>query len=219
MNCFSQAADTSSQTSLDSLILFYTRSLQEKTLLYNGREYTRMNQRTIGHPFYASDQPQKGSLVYNGIFYPEAKLTYDIATDEIVMTAFENITISLLNERIAEFSIGDHRFTHIRENEMGVEQGYYEILVEGQFNVLAKHKKQLEQGFNPADPDRYVQYDTYFIRTDAFHQVTSLSALLSLFPGKGPEIRKYLRKNNLRFKKKPAETIVAAVEHYQAIKD
>ena len=201
----------------DSAILLYTTTLGENLLLYNGREYTGNYSRTIGHPFYASDRPQKGSIVYDGIVYPHSAISYDLTNEELFIKTARDVSVKLVKEKIDHFSIGDHVFVRIPESEDN--PGFYEVLYNDTISVLARRRKQLEPTFNLEDPYRYVQYDRYFIRmNNTLREVQSQGSLFSLFPGFQKETRKYMRNTGIRFKKDRENFIIQAVRYYGQIK-
>ena len=206
---------------LDSTIAFYTKSLGQNSLLYNAREYTGSYSRAIGHPFYASDRPQKGSILYDRIAYPHSAIMYDLTTDEIVIKTADDISLKLINEKIEHFSLGERAFVRITANadKKGVVgEGFYEILHNGAMTVFAKRMKQLEPTFNLEDPYRFVQYDRYFIKMNgAYHAVDNERSLLTLFSGHQKDIRRYMRIKGVRFKQDPETFIVQAAEYYSQI--
>jgi hypothetical protein len=209
------------QRMLDSTISFYNKSLGENTLLYNGREYTGNYSRTVGHPFFGSEHPQKGSVLYDETLYPHSAITYDLTTDEVFIKTPENRSLKLLSEKIDHFSLGDDVFVRVvqqPDRKDGPVTGFYEVLYGGGITVLAKRKKQLEPSFNLEDPYRFVQYDRYFIKTkDAYREIDSEGSLMSLFPGKD-ETRKYMRKNGINFKKNRENAIIQVAAYYDQIK-
>jgi hypothetical protein len=208
---------------LDSTIAFYTEILGENTLLYNGREYTGSYSRSIGHPFYASDQPQKGSIVYDGILYSHKAISYDVVNDEIFIKTLQNTSVKLLNEKVEQFSLGDHVFVHIRPQTTGVKgltPGIYEILSNEKVKVAAKRKKQLVPSFNLEDPYRFVHYDRFFLQKGgSFHEVTSDATLFTLFPAQGKDLRKYMRNKGISFKKNPEYAILGVAEYLSGLKN
>jgi len=206
----------------EGAIALYMKTLGESTLLYNGREYIGIHSRTKGHPFYASDLPQKGSVFYNGTLYQHPAVTYDLVQDEIFINAYQNIPVKLLSEKIDHFSLEGREFVKMVQQPKDknvLNSGFYEILYKGVVTVYAKSKKQLEPSFNLEDPYRFVQYDRYFIKKDdAYHEVNTAGALLSLFSGHQKEIRRYLRNENINFKKNRELAIVQGVKYYAQIK-
>ena len=85
---------------VDSTIAFYSKNLGGDLLLYNGREYTGNYSRTIGHPFYASERPQKGSIVYDRIYYPHSAISYDLTSDEVFIKTSQDVSVKLVKEKI-----------------------------------------------------------------------------------------------------------------------
>lgn len=208
---------------LDSTVAFYTERLGENTLLYNGREYTGSYSRSIGYPFYASDQPQKGSIVYDGILYSHPAISYDLVNDEVIIKTIQNKSIKLLNEKIDQFSLGDHVFVHIKQQTPGVkglDPGFYEVLLNDKIKVLAKRKKQLTPSFNLEDPYRFVHYDKFFLKTGgSFQEITSDGSLLASFPSQRKEIKKYMRKKGISFKINPEYAVLGVAEYLGGLKN
>ena len=205
----------------DSTIAFYNHRLGENTLLYNGREYTGNYSRTIGHPFFASDQPQKGNVVYDRILYPHHAISYDLVHDEVFIKTSQNISLKLLKEKIDQFSIGNHLFVRLDEqtDQLGLSTGFYEVLHQGKIIVLANRRKQLVPSFNLEDPYKFVHYDRYFVKINqTYHEILGQSSLISLFPGHQKEIRKYIHQTGINFKKNPESAIVKIAEYFGGLK-
>jgi len=226
LDCSTQAQNPSdsgfSRQILDSTITFYTKNLGGDLLLYNGREYTGNYSRTIGHPFYASDRPQKGSIVYDRIHYPHSAISYDLTNDEIFIKTPQDVSVKLVKEKIDRFSLEGHVFVRISpryDKRDPASEGFYEVLFDDSVTVLAKRKKQLEPTFNLEDPYRFVQYDRYFIRIDdVLREVQNEGSLFSLFPGHQKEIRRYVRNKGVSFKKDRGNFIVQVAQYYGQIK-
>ena len=207
---------------LDSTITFYTQNLGGDLLLYNGREYTGNYSRTIGHPFYASDRPQKGSIVYDRIAYPHPAISYDLTSDEVFIKTTQDVSVKLAKEKVDRFSLDGHLFVRLsprRDKRDQPGDGFYEVLFDDSVTVLAKRRKQLEPTFNLEDPYRFVQYDRYFIRiNDVVREVQNEGSLFSLFPGHQKEIRRYVRNKGVSFKKNRENFIVQVARYYSQIK-
>lgn len=205
----------------DSTIAFYFHHIGENTLLYNGREYTENYSRTIGHPFYASEQPQKGNVVYDRILYPHHAISYDLVHDEVFIKTSQNISLNLLKEKIDQFSIEDHLFVRLNEqtDQSELSTGFYEVLHQSKIIVLAKRRKQLVPSFNLDDPYKFVHYDRYFVKINkAYHEILGHGSLVSLFPGHQKEIRKYIHQTGINFKKNPESAIVKVAEYFGGLK-
>ena len=206
---------------IDSTIAFYNNRLGENILLYNGREYTGNYSRTIGHPFYASDQPQKGMVVYDGVPYPHTAISYDLVKDEVFIKTNQNVSLKLLKEKINQFSLGDRLFIRVdqQSDELPLSMGFYEILHQGRATVLASRRKQLVPSFNLEDPYKFVNYDRYFVKfNNTYHEIENQRSLISLLPGHEKEIRKYLLQTGINFKKNRESAIVKVAEYIGGLK-
>jgi len=207
---------------VDSTIAFYAQHLGGDLLLYNGREYTGNYSRTIGHPFYASDRPQKGSVLYDRIHYPHSAISYDLTSDEVFIKTPQDVSVKLAKEKIDRFSLEGHVFVRLstrpdRRDPAG--EGFYEVLFDDSIAVLAKRRKQLEPTFNLEDPYRFVQYDRYFIRINhVLREVQNQNSLFSLFPGNQKEIRRHVRNEGVSFKKNREKFIIQVAQYYSQIR-
>ena len=130
-----RASAQSDTAALNKAILVYRHSKAAEASLYSGVLYAGYNLRLLGHPFYQSDSPIQGSLTYDGTFFPDVPLSYDLEKDLVVIPDKHNILkIQLISEKLLYFTIGDHRFIHLRPNNSEVNapaEGFYEVLYEG----------------------------------------------------------------------------------------
>jgi len=206
----------------DSVIKMYYNTVGENMQLYNGSEYAGSFSNSIGHPYFESDRLQKGSILYNAVLYQDIPLSYDLVRDELIISNYtRNFNLKLVTEKIIYFSFLNHVFVKIEpDSSMGTSlaSGFYELLYNEKLMVLAKRVKRLQAGA-AEDKPKFVQYDHYFVRNDnMLKEIESERDLLEFFKDQKAEIKKYLHKNDFRFKKDPGNTIVKAAEYYTQLK-
>jgi len=206
----------------DSVIKIYYNTVGENMQLYNGSEYAGSFSSSIGHPYFETDRLQKGTILYDAVLYRDIALSYDLVRDELIISNYsQQFNLKLVTEKVVYFTLLNHVFVRIEPDSLivgAVTSGFYEMLYNGKFIVLAKRAKRLQSGA-AEDKPRFIQYDHYFVRQEnSFKEVESERDLLDLFNEQKTDVKKYLRKNDLRFKKDPGNTIVKAAEYYAQLK-
>ena len=132
--------------SIANTIALYHKTSGNQTALYNGVPYAGYNFGfEKGHPFFYSDVPQNGSIVYDNVLYTDVNLRYD-EISKVVLLHQINRQIQLHTEKINSFTISNHQFIHITTNNIAQEElasGFYEILYDGAVTLLKKNTKLL----------------------------------------------------------------------------
>jgi hypothetical protein len=202
----------------------YMKSMGGGSYLYNSVAYERYWNGMVGHPFFINEEFKQGNLYYNGVLYEDVPLMYDLSRDQLITKNFsKELNVKLLAEKIGGFTIGKNNFTRIVADSnhiSSVSTGFYERLYSGTVTVLGKYEKKVEHSLRAEDKiTKLVQHDHYFIEKDGkYHLITGESDLLSLFKEQRGELRKFLNRREISFKKDPAATIVQAVIYYEQLK-
>jgi hypothetical protein len=200
----------------------YMKNIGANSYLYNGMAYENYWNKIIGHPFFI-DGFQQGTLDYDGTFYEDVPLEYDISRDELITKNFaKNIDIRLLNEKVRSFTISLYTFVRIDAdsgNTSAPSTGFYERLYKGAYTVLEKHKKEILHSMSMEEPIKFKEYDHFYIEKDGkYFTIETEGDLLSLFKDQRAEMRKFLNRKDTRFKKNKEKAIVQAVIYYEQLK-
>jgi hypothetical protein len=222
--CQTQSADTSPTDTLAfaagqaEAVLAYSQATKKQAPLYEGNEYVAHNHQIKIHPFFVTDSLQMGTVAYNGAFYTDVGMVYDIVRDEVVIqrpgTPYR---IRLHSERISSFSVGRHRFARlVGDSTVGVRTGFYQLLYDGSVKALARRIKIIHEDISSGQyKANFVEEDRYFIlKNGTYYPVKSKRALLRLFPEQASALQKYLRANRIKFKQQREEAITAVVRQY-----
>ncbi|MEJ7588933.1 MAG: hypothetical protein WKI04_15360 [Ferruginibacter sp.] len=210
-------------TAIDNVIQLYADSLNENLRLYNGNEFTGNFPGVPGHPFFEFPQPQKGTVFYDGIRYPNVLLSYDIINDDVIFVdTARNRVIKLISQKVDWFSIQHHLFINVREDSNARNmpaRGFYELLYEGAGAVLSKQKKQYEQALKGDETSGFIQWTWYYVRKGAtFYAINNKHSLLAVCKDYKSEVAKFIEKENLNFKKDPAIMIIKVMDYYTQLK-
>lgn len=212
-------------TLLTNAILVYTHSPGADSRFYNGTLYAGYDHKAQGSPFFISDSLLAGSICYDGVVYPEIRLSYDLVKDIVIMPDKQNtLSIQLLSEKIRDFTIGKHRFIYLSPDINAAnapEAGFYEELYRGRATALTRHEKTI-QGFGKVDDNlfHYRQYDHFYLEVNGrYYAVHNSRNLLDAFGPAKESVRDFLRKNRIRFSSNPEYTLSKAAEFYSQLKN
>ena len=189
--------------------------------LYNGREYIRNGTPAKGSPYFEWDSLHAGTLDYDGITY-QLPLEYDLAQDKLVIRNYSDSTlISLVGEKTTRFSIGPYRFRQTGPELANLgETGFYQELFAGStVSLLARKHKTLVFPSVVDEPAKYVQVDAFYVVLNgAAYKIGNQKELLSILRDMKDELKKYIRKNHLSFKRHFEESLIQTIAFYQQLK-
>ena len=188
----------------------YTQAIGNGAAIYNGPEYNGIDPAIAGHPFFLTRNYQFGSATYLGYRYDSLVIAYDIASDQLVLAYPKEkgfFAILPVKSRVSQFELNGHTFVNIEDPKAynGItESGYYDVLYDGRFKMLARRKK-LVLPYREGDYlYRYETNDSYYVwHNNKFKPVRSKSSFLQLFKEQKRDIKQFLRDNRLDFKSNP----------------
>ena len=178
------------------------------TSLFNGIEYVELY-RTINdrHKFFESSEFLTGSIVYDGQFYDEVALKYDLNVDELLFNVGYNYTyptLILFKSKIAGFQLGESDFIQITNTDGKAEMsGFYELIIHK--NPLTLFKKNRKKRFKRIKGQTvYYEFEyenSYYIKFENdYYEISSKNDVVKIWPDKKNYINEYfnsaLRKTN-----------------------
>jgi len=210
------------QESIARVHQVYLNEIGDNAQIYHGAEYIRNGQKSIGFPYFVSDNMQNGSVYYQGVLYSNVNLFYNLISDELIVNNYpHNAQITLSPVKADSFSINNHFFVLLPATKTNglTNSGYYEVLYYGEPGLFAKREKRLVVGSGSLDT-KYIQYETYYIRIrNEFHPVDGKSAFLDLFKDQETALKKYIRGNKLNFKKDLESSLINTTIYYSRLKN
>ncbi|MBS1598062.1 MAG: hypothetical protein JST75_07535 [Bacteroidetes bacterium] len=210
------------QSAVSHAINIYQESTGDQNPIYNGSLY-------YGYPFRfkqgnALFLPDtilvKGTVVYDNILYKDIPLEYDNLQD-LVITKDSLYWIQLNGKKITAFSISGHSFVRLEKNASNkdlVTTGFYEILHEGALTVFKKEIKMIHEEPSIVEGlERSVFTSPYYYikKEGVIYPVKDQDDIGNILQNKKKEIRQFLRKNKLKFRKDKDNTLLEAVIYYE----
>jgi hypothetical protein len=215
------------RSSINQAIALYYQSIGENAHLYNGSEYLQYvvyDPEEIKNPYFMSIFLEKGTLLYDGTFYTNVQLCYDVLRDQLISTRWgQNYRIRLVDDKVVEFTLAGHHFVRLSEDsthKLPYGTGYYETLYMGKkLQVFAKRQKKQEDKINSMVAlTIYTPMDHFIIRKDgAFYPAQTKKLVLEALRDHKKELKKWLRKNKVEFAPHPESGIVQAAQYYEQL--
>jgi len=219
----STPGDSSSQQNAlnNTLSLFYS-SAGKQSPLYNGKEYYFYDPTIKGNAYYADVNAfTPGSVFYDNVHFSGVPMLYDIYGDALVILLYNHFTkISLIKDKVASFDFLNHHFvridTVISMNNPVILPGYYDELYGGHLQVLARHSKNIQTTASSQTSESYFNYEkSYFIRkNNIYYSFSGQGSLLDILKDKKKEIQKYLKENQIKYRRDPEEAMVKIASYY-----
>ncbi|MBJ6107464.1 hypothetical protein JAO73_00465 [Hymenobacter sp. BT523] len=201
----------------------YNASFGRHPQLYNGPEYVdyakRYNSR-IGHQYFLAPEKQPGGVHYNGHYFANLQLAYDVVRDQVVLQLPTNpLTLRLASEQVRYFYLNDHRFVRLLADSSAggvIQTGFYEVLADNKVQLLAKRAKRLSEQLSQRTINaEFVPIDRYFLRkSGTYYAVTGKSGVVRLLADHGKEVQQFIRDKDLKFNKEQLGPSLTQVAQY-----
>jgi hypothetical protein len=210
------------QSALSHTISVYYDQLGDQSRLFNGSLYHGIDLTfQKGTPYFLTDKTSNGSVVYDGIFYPNLAIFYEDYRQFLVVLdhAFQ---LQLINEKVSAFTIADHHFEYVSAGGLnnGIPlSGFYEVLYNGRSRLLKHTSKKIREVLSTSELRRYMdEFDNYYIRgKSGYFAVNSKRALFNFMSDHKKDVQRFIRKNNLDFKDDMDNTLVQVAAYYDQI--
>jgi hypothetical protein len=178
-------------------------------LLMNGPIYVPLHSLAIGHPYFEVYDWIQSTVYVKGHRFDQVKLKYDIELDEFVLFILdkqERKNYLLLNRHYVDSVImKKYVFANAGVIEGIPEKfGYIEQVYDRQFYFFVTHHKDFKKEYSESKPHGEYSEQTstrYILEKGRLTKVNSKKALLSYFEPHKRELKSYLRKNKIKYKK------------------
>jgi len=200
----------------------------ENTGIYNGIIFKEKFRTVNGnHKFYLTSQFINGNIIYNGQPYYNVKMKYDIYEDIVIVQLpddSEYSIIQLINDKINEFSINNHKFLKIsRKYEKFFNEpisGFYEIFYQSKhLNLLKKNRKNRKKQIvgnllysQFKDKSEYI-----IVFNDEYYKINSKKYLVKLYPKLKKNINHFYNFNKQLHKLDQDTFMINLIEHISSL--
>lgn len=211
-------------SSMVSASAAYLKLMGENASLFNGAEYVSPRQQVDGFPFYGQENQYKGAIYFSGVWYFDLPIHLDLVNDKMLMWSYDGSRLLVLNaEKIEKVKLGERQFVNASLYSSFISSnktGFYQLVYDGKIKVMAKMQKVIVQ---KSASDRafafYKQFTKYFIVVnEKWSEVGSKNAVLNLLADKRDDLKAYITKEKLNYKKSTEIFLEKIVRFYETNK-
>lgn len=195
----------------------------DKQTILNGRIWRNQYTKASGDQFFLTNTFVKGSIVYNGKKFDNLDLMYDIAGDELIMSIVSHPTIFVNKEMVDSFAIfvgnKNYHIINAGTDTIGLLRGYVNVLYNGPTTLFVKYTKKLQPLAVDGRYDLFYQEHSMYLRKDT--EVMPFEGkrdLLKILEDKKVEIKDYLKRGQVKLKRKEPDTFIPILEYYDGLK-
>ncbi len=200
----------------------YSRTLGLSSHLLNGVQYKEYNAHLDdeGHPYFGLDDWVEGSVYYDGEVYEGVAILYDLIKDKVVIEhPFAGIKLELISEKIKYVDLPGHRFVRLDADTLknaSIRTGFYDLLYDGLTKFYVKRQKERKDEIVGQEIQvKFSENDRlYIFKQGQYIQVKTKSSVLTTLADRKAELRKYIRKNKIHFRRNREDAITRVVAFY-----
>lgn len=225
-NSYGQSISTDSasqQKAVSNAAAYLNSALGSQSRLYNGPEFIYYDHLYKGNAYFqdlATFTP--GTVYYDGIIYKGVPMLYDIYGDNVVALLYNKFSAySLIKDRVKSFDLLGHHFVNINTDTLGLnpvlKSGYYDEIYSGKLKVLVRREKSRQNRTDGiGNPEIYFDPSTsyYLKKNNAYYHISSQSDMLNILKDKKSELQRYIKANNIKFRKGTEDAMVKIASYY-----
>lgn len=210
------------KTAAQNLESYFNVAVKEQSKLFNGAFYEYYLPRITGSAYFReSSEFTKGSVLYDGFLYEDVPLLYDLYRDLLISTFYKvNFKFSLVSEKVTEFKIDNHHFVYLNrgaDTDKSIKKtGFYDLLYNGKIKIYCKRVKLMqEENDGRYANDFFVSKNDYYLEKDnMIYQFEKQASFFNLFKSEKVEMKKFLKKKEIKFKDNPEYAMVLLASYY-----
>lgn len=193
----------------------------DNTGLYNGTEFTDLFLNTDGtYRYFNGYDYTPGTVAYNGQYYVNVLLKYDLLDDNLLTRSNDNLSIfnvKLIPEFVDSFSIYNRNFVRLTDIDLNISgNGFFEAAYLGNdLELYIKHtKKKKDKALNSGIQYRFSDDNFYIVKTNGKYSIVDSSKdLRELIPEKDKEIRDFYKSYRALNKSNPDVFMVKLLKY------
>lgn len=192
------------------------------THVLTGRDYQLKYLYAVNSQFFNDQYPSKGSLVYDGILFPDITIQYDLYAQKVVVLLESNTRdkyISINNSGISKFSIGNSCFVNLPGDSI-ITKGIYQESFAGHLSTL--YVKRIKIKRETIENKRRITWkfsseDRYFIRNRfGTFEISNKKEFINAFHG-SEQLIEILKKYKIRTTRRKLENGIMEALQYMDV--
>lgn len=204
----------------------YNTSIGQMSRLYNGAEYEFYDPIIKSNAFFLDINAFKpGSLTYDGIYYANVQMMYDINKDLLVTLLYNGFSkYSFISSRVQSFDLNNHHFIYAAADSTNtassIDAGFYEELYGNKLQVLTRWSKSIQNASSQNSVETFftVAKKHFYIKKGSnYYSVSSQGSVLDVLKDKKKELQQYIKVNKIKFKDSPERAMYMIAAAYDQL--
>ena len=217
--CDAQSSDTAFvQSAVNNALKGYKEAVGMQTHLYNGTEYVNhFKPYLVGNQFFETNSFSKGNIYYDGAWYTDVPMLYDVINDDVVtMHNSSGSKLKLINAKIDTFRLRGHTFVRFGNGQTILQPGFYDVLYSSGIKLLVSRRKSIQERATQRGMEGEFQVEDklYICKDSSCYPVSSKRSVYAALQDKKQQLRKFASQQHLRFRKNREASILALVKYY-----
>lgn len=214
-----------SGTGLTSLKHYASDQYGTSDILVNGWKYYPEHFNAKGDPYFNELGWMTGLVETTEGTFDDLLLRYNVQMNELILQktlkSGETAYVMLNPDFVKSFDIGYYHFVNAGNQALHPSlNSYVEVIYDGGIKYLAEHSKMFVASYTVNSPQGSISgqnTDYMLIHKEQLHKISSRRSLYKLFPENKKQIRQYLRKQKIKFKRADREEIIKVMKYLDSI--
>ena len=201
---------------VDSVMKEFVAEQRDLLPIYSGRLFYAYPASIEGDAFLLSKDWQTGSIRYDGIWYENMTMLYDLVKDAVIVRHANGVPISIYSNRVEQFKLGGTHFVRLEQDEHKViKQGFYQVLAIGEITLFARRTKIIEEKITGNELERkFVAGNQYYaFKAGQYTWLKKPKSLIAILGEKKPKVNQYMNGQNVSYKKEPERAMVLIADY------
>lgn len=201
---------------VDSVMKSFVADQRELLPIYNGRLFYSYASNIEGHAFFVSKDWHNGSVLYDGVWYQDLIIMYDLLKDVVIVKHPNGVPISLYSERVQQFKIAGANFVRLGvDKDKVIKPGFYQVMTDGDVTLYARRSKLLEERIVSNEIERkFVDNNHFYAYTNnTYYWLKKPKSLLSILDEKKQKVTQYMSGQKVSYKKEAERAMLMIAEY------
>ncbi len=187
----------------------------------NGKAYLPIHFNAKGDPYFLTDNWTESTLVINNEEYDGQETLYNIDIEKLILKTTlkskEDVLLVLNTDFLEAFYFGEHYFVNGEKYFPNTKfKGFVEQVYNGDFKVVIQHQKSFVSQYTANSPHGFysgTKSMIFIFDKGELKKLPTKKTMLDYFPEHKQEIKKFLRKNSIKYKKATANQLKQLFTH------
>ncbi|MFP4469831.1 MAG: hypothetical protein ACLFPE_04075 [Bacteroidales bacterium] len=202
-------AQTRNNPQMEALLDYASDVYGTSDVLVNGWKYFPEHYNANGNPYFMDVEWIEGKVTIQGQTFDKVHLLYNIVDDELILRQHlkkGSLVFVVLNKDLIEsFQMPGHQFVHAKTLKTAPDQNdFYEMVHDGDFQFLIRYDKSFVNQYTAQSPHGSFSEQrsvNYILNDGKLTRLQNRKSLLRYFDPYKKEIRTFLRKNGIKYRK------------------